>query len=233
MKIIAYSLFGADPRYTINMIINAELASKIYPDWKVWVYHDNTVPNNIINKLMTFNNVNLIPQPSTKNWSRLMWRFYSYDNPNVEYSIFRDADSYLTQREKDAVDEWLTTNKSIHIMREVYPGHNSKIMAGMWGIRRTPKIRSLTQMCLEYTNNSNNENIYSMDQHFLNTLIYTLFNNDMVIHDGNSNLRYGDATHKWPSITYNDQYIGRTQYPPCPESGQLERFNQLIHEIKV
>jgi hypothetical protein len=70
-----------------------------------------------------------------------------------------------------------------------------------------------------------------MDQTFLNTIIYPMFKDDMVVHDGNSELRYKDATHIWPSITYDDQYIGRTQYPPCPESGQLERFNQLSREL--
>jgi len=229
MKVIAYSLFGTSERYTINMLINAELAAKIYPDWKVWVYYDGTVYDNIINKLKQYSNVCLKKQPTTRDWSRLMWRFYAYDDPEVECCIFRDADSYLSQREKDAVDQWLSTGKSIHIMREVYPGHNSKVMAGMWGLRKNNKIQSLAKMCTTYSNS--NENAYFMDQHFLNNTIYPLFDGDRVVHDGNSSLRYNDATHEWPSMTYNDQYIGRTQYPPCPESGQLERFNELKRTV--
>jgi hypothetical protein len=232
MKVIAYSLFGINERYTINMILNAELAAKFYPDWQVWVYYDESVYAFITEKLKSYKNVRLKKQPVSRgDWSRLMWRFYAYDDPEVECAIFRDADSYLSQREKDAVDQWLSTGKSIHIMREVYPGHNSKIMAGMWGMRKNDKIKSLSQMCIEYSRS--NENAYFMDQHFLNNKIYPLFTGDMVVHDGNSNLRFNDATHEWPSLTYNDQYIGRTQYPPDPESGQLERFNQIKNEKRI
>lgn len=228
-KIIAYSLFGSNERYTINTIINVQLALKIYPDWEVWVYFDNTVPQNIINKLQSYKNVRTINMSgSTNNWSRLMWRFYAYDDKQVQCVIFRDSDSYLTQREKDAVDEWLSTGKSLHIMREVYPGHNSKIMAGMWGLRRNNTIESIETMIRQF----NGEDSYAMDQTFLNSTVYHLFENDRVVHDGNSELRYKDATHPWPSITYNDQYIGRTQYPPCPESGQLETFEQLKREFR-
>ena len=241
-NIITYSLFGTSERYDINMIINVELASKIYPDWKVWIYYDDTVCNYIIEKLKTYSNVCLNKQPTTSdwNWSRLMWRFYAYDDPQVDCCVFRDADSYLSQREKDAVDQWLSTGKSIHIMREVYPGHNSRIMAGMWGLRKNNKIKSLSNMCSNYA--GIHDNAYYIDQHFLKDTIYPLFGGDMVVHDGNSSLRYddanssltyNDATHEWPSMTYNDQYVGRTQYPPSPESGQLERFNQLKHERKV
>lgn len=229
MKVISYSLFGTSERYTINMIINAEIAAKIYPDWQVWVYYDESVPSYIIDRLKKYNNVSVKKQPFTENWSRLMWRFYAYDDPQVNLCIFRDADSYLSQREKDAVDQWLSTEKSIHIMREVYPGHNSKIMAGMWGLRRNDKIKSISDMCITYADG--NENSYFMDQHFLNNIIYPLYNDDKVVHDPYSNLRYNDATHEWSSMTYNNQYIGRTQYPPCPESGQLERFNELKRTV--
>jgi hypothetical protein len=228
-NIIAYSLFGSDPRYTINMIINIELALKIYPTWEVWVYFDNTVPKKILDKLQSYSNVKIFNMSGRYKigWTRLMWRFHAYDDTTVNSVIFRDADSYLTQREKDAVDQWLSTGKSLHIMREVYPGHNSLMMAGMWGIKRNNKIHSIATFIRNYTGEDN----YAMDQTFLNTIVYPMFKDDMVVHDGNSELRYKDATHIWPSITYDDQYIGRTQYPPCPESGQLERFNQLSREL--
>ena len=40
------------------------------------------------------------------------------------------------QREKDAVEEWLTkTNYSVHLMRD-NPSHTFAIMGGMWGVRQ-------------------------------------------------------------------------------------------------
>lgn len=228
-NIISYSLFENNPRYTINMVINVELALKIYPNWEVWIYFDNTVSEKILNKLQSYSNVKIfnMSKKYKEKWMRLMWRFHAYDDGNVNFVIFRDADSYLTQREKDAVDQWITSKKSLHIMREVYPGHNSLIMAVMWGIKKNNKIESFEDLIKNYKG----ENNYAMDQTFLNTLIYPIFIDDMVVHDSNSELTYKDATHVWPSITYNDQYIGRVQYPPCPESGQLEFFNKLIREL--
>ena len=237
MKVIAYSLFGNNPRYTINMIINIELAVTLYPDWRVWVYYDNTVPQKILNKIKSYSNADLkdgnesmgiVSDTSSYSWRRLMWRFCSYDDEQVEYSIFRDADSYVSQREKDAVDQWISTKKSLHIMREVYPGHNSQIMAGMWGLRKNNKIDSLKTMCMNYTASSN----YAMDQSFLNGIVYPIYYKDMVVHDSNSDLRYNDFTNDWPSPTYNDQYIGRTQGPPCEESGMVQRYNDLIVEMQ-
>lgn len=224
-KVIAYSLFGTSQRYTINMIINVELAKQFYPDWKVWIYYDDTVAHQYINKLKTYDNVFLIKQPKEK-WKRLMWRFYAYDHPDVECVVFRDADSYLSQREKDAVEQWLSTGKSIHIMREVHPGHNSKIMAGMWGLRKTNKIKNLTQLCISY----NGADAYYMDQAFLNSTLYPLFLNDMVVHDSNN--VFADKTHEWPSPQINEQYIGRTQFPPSEGSGMCNRFIELERELK-
>lgn len=227
---ISYSLFGDNPRYTINMVLNAELASSLYEHWKVLVYYDDTVPAKIVQRLQTYPNVILEKGSIEKdNWRRLMWRFQAYDKSDANLVVFRDADSYLTKREKDAVDQWAKTEKDLHIMREVWPGHNSKIMAGMWGLRKNNRLTSLIELVKRYKG----ANEYSIDQAFLNSVVYPMFKDSMVVHDANSHLRYKDATHEWPSPMVNDQYIGMVQYPPNSGSGLVDRFNQIQNELSI
>ena len=52
---------------------------------------------------------------------------------SVEFWISRDADSRLSWREKNAVDEWLVSGKTAHLMRDSV-NHVYTMMAGMFGI---------------------------------------------------------------------------------------------------
>ena len=51
MKYVSFSLWGDNPLYNIGAIKNSELMSKIYPDWKMIVYYDNSVPTTTITEL--------------------------------------------------------------------------------------------------------------------------------------------------------------------------------------
>ena len=59
MKILAFSLYGDDPIYTIGAIKNSILHKNIFSDWEMRVYHNNTVPENVLEQLKN-NGVNLI-----------------------------------------------------------------------------------------------------------------------------------------------------------------------------
>ena len=49
-KLICYSLWGDNPRYTKGAIRNAELAKLIYPGWTCRFYTGNCVPTGIMDK---------------------------------------------------------------------------------------------------------------------------------------------------------------------------------------
>jgi hypothetical protein len=59
MKVISFSLYGDNPKYTIGAIKNSKLREKFYPDWQMRVYHNDSVPNYILEELGA-NNVVLI-----------------------------------------------------------------------------------------------------------------------------------------------------------------------------
>ena len=182
MKYLSFSLWGDKPIYTIGAIKNAELWKTIYPDWQTVVYYNNTVPNDIISKL---NELNVLTIDMTeKNIYGMFWRFFAVDLPDSEYSIFRDTDSRITIREKMAVDEWINSDKTIHVMRD-HPAHGIPfgsdrlgILGGMWGIKS--KSINLVDMIYEFIKNKNLT--YGSDQTFLKS-IYSMFENDRSTHD--------------------------------------------------
>ena len=59
-KIIVFSLWGKIPCYTVGAIKNALLAKKYFSDWICRYYYDNSVPNEIIEKLNSLDNTELI-----------------------------------------------------------------------------------------------------------------------------------------------------------------------------
>ena len=182
MRYLSFSLWGDQPIYNVGIIKNAELWKTIYPDWQMVVFYDNTVPKKTIEEL---NSMGVICQDMTdKGIYGMFWRFFAVELPNSEYSSFRDADSRLSTREKLAVDEWIESGKTLHVMRDhpyhMIPCGNDRlgILGGMWGIK-SKKI-PLTKMIQNYPNKS--KIFYGEDQTFLKT-IYSLFENDRCTHD--------------------------------------------------
>lgn len=177
MKVISFSLWGNNPKYTIGAICNAELALEIYPDWKCKFFIGKDVDKSIIDQLYSYPNTVFDLKPAIGDWRSMFWRFEtSYDN-NIDVSIFRDTDSRLTLREKYAVDEWLASDKTFHIMRD-HPYHRFPILGGMWGFKNNPKY--LMQKLLK---SFNKENKYGTDYQFFIEQLYPLIGNDKIVHD--------------------------------------------------
>jgi len=181
MKYLSFSLWGDKPIYNIGAIKNAELWKTIYPEWKMIVYYDDSVPKETIDQL---NNLNVKTIKIDDFQYGCFWRFFTSDFSDCEYVIFRDTDSRISEREKVAVDEWIQSGKSLHVMRD-HPAHgipygNNRlgILAGMWGIKGN--IIPITDMIKKYV--INKENIYGIDQSFLKS-IYSIFENDRITHD--------------------------------------------------
>jgi len=60
MKIISYSLWGSDNRYTLGAVQNASLAKIVYPDWICRYYVGTSTPEYILSQLSEFNNVEIV-----------------------------------------------------------------------------------------------------------------------------------------------------------------------------
>lgn len=181
MRYISYSLWGDNELYNIGMVKNAEQVPKIYTGWQMIVYHDNSVPTGTLNILENLN-VKLVNVDGHTHG--MFWRFFASDLIDCEYAIFRDGDSRLSVREKMAVDEWIESGKTIHVMRD-HPAHQIPygnnglgILGGMWGIKG-----NTIPMKESVENFSKNKTMgYGIDQTFLKP-IYNVFENDRCTHD--------------------------------------------------
>lgn len=174
-KVISYSLWGDNPKYTYGAIRNAELASSIYPDW-ICRFYINYIPENVLRKLKSLN-VEIVQETGTADWRGMFWRFQSSYDPEVDISIFRDCDSRLNEREKSAVDAWVKSDKNFHIMRD-HPFHQYPILGGMWGYKKSTKY-DMQHLFKQFLPTDN----YGTDYTFFQQILYPIIGEDKIVHD--------------------------------------------------
>ena len=134
VRVISYGLYGADPRYTVGVVRNAQLAPLVYPGWRVRVYLDNTVPAAVRAELKSLN-VELQTMGGDGmggGIGGMFWRFLVAADAGVDRFIVRDCDSRLNPRERLAVEEWIQSGKRVHTLRD-HPNHDRPLNGGMWG----------------------------------------------------------------------------------------------------
>ena len=179
-KVISFSLWGNNPLYTVGAIKNADLAPQIYPGWICRFYTDATVPSEVIKNLAGRDYVEIVSiEKPSDGFLGSFWRFLAINDPDVEITIIRDADSRLNWREKAAVDEWLASNLPFHIMRD-HPWHKNEIMAGMWGVKGNLEIKIAMA---NYLKKHSKELVKGIDQKFLAEVIYPLAKYQSLVHD--------------------------------------------------
>jgi len=198
-NIVSYSLWGDNPKYTIGAIRNAEGVNKLYPGWECRIYYAD-VPDEIITELNSYINVNLIDMSTNAvlcnpDWTGMFWRFLAADSDDVVLS--RDTDSRITQREVDAVNDWLESGSSFHIMRD-HPYHATAILGGMWGARYgilkgvSKKIEAFEK-----------EDRWQIDQDFLKTIIYPEVRGYSKVHDPFF------ERNPFPTDRIEDEFVGK------------------------
>ena len=177
MKIIAFSLWGDDPKYTFGAIKNASIAEELFPDWICRFYVGKSVPQSILSQLQKKKNVKILRIEEDGDWSGMFWRFHPCSEEDVDVVLSRDTDSRLTQREKDAVDEWMNSDKGLHIMRD-HPWHGAPILGGMWGCKRGV-LNEMTSL-IESVQKGD---FWQVDQIFLKDFIYPIIKDNAMVHD--------------------------------------------------
>lgn len=132
--VISYGIYGDNPKYISGAISNMQLAPTYFPGWEMRFYYDESVPAESIKKLKDMG-ANLILRPEILKDGKSMgmfWRFLVADDETVDRFIIRDADSRLNARERFAVEEWIHSNKSMHMVRD-HPNHFAALNGGLWG----------------------------------------------------------------------------------------------------
>lgn len=175
-NIIAFSLFGNAARYTGNLKRVIRSYNQILPDWKCRIYAAGDVDPQHIDQLLGQECEVFTMQGTGIDFRYTLWRFLAIEDDKADAVIIRDLDSIATGREKIMIEQWLSSAKKFHIIRD-HENHGAPIMAGMWGAKKTNiNIKENTKHHLL-------GNHYGVDQEFLYNMIYPLIKNDVMIHD--------------------------------------------------
>lgn len=180
-KVISYSLWGDGLVYTIGAVANADVAKKYWPGWICRYYVSPTVPKNVVNDLASKDNTEVVMMQEDMGFLNSLWRFYAASDPEVDIMLSRDADSRIGPgdnkhdgtglREKEAVDEWLNSDKDFHIMRDSCQ-HGQPMAAGMWGLRNG-LFRNMVDMIDDFFKNHEEcKDFFGVDQKFLEKVLY-------------------------------------------------------------
>lgn len=233
-KVISFSLWGNIELYTRGAIKNAILAKTVYPGWicRFYIPKENSrytknmrpdkhndkdksytitkVPKQVIAELEK-HGAEIVKIDSDGCWYSMFWRFYAIGDADV--AIFRDCDSRLSFREKYAVEQWLISDKKVHIMRD-HPWHDVAILGGMWGLKKgilddiKTKIEKISKDKVGY---------WQCDQEFLKSEYRRLLPHAMVHNEfikaqcdrGAEFIKAESFAIPFPKKRYKNQFIGQ------------------------
>ena len=163
-RVISFSLYGSNPKYTQGAVRNAELVGTYFPGW-VCRFYVAEVPEHILSRLKALGS-EVYPM---SNYGNMLSRFLVAADPTVDRYIIRDTDSRLNQRDRLAVEEWIDSGMKIHSIRD-HINHCHPLMGGMWGGVKDAipgfeaKVRNLLKSPLAKE--------YMTDMHFLRNIIW-------------------------------------------------------------
>jgi hypothetical protein len=179
-NVIAFSLFGAEPKYCETAVLNVEERARFYPDWTCHFYVDETVPGQVIKRLLVPGSRVYRVDETERQWPGPMWRLIACDEPGLHRVIFRDADSVINAREAGAVADWVASGTRFHHMRDG-ASHTELMLAGLWGCTggALPPIKDLVARFLEKPLASR----HFADQYFLREFVWPYARASLIQHD--------------------------------------------------
>ncbi len=204
-RIISFSLFGNSPRYlrgAIENIVNAEI---MLPDWTCRFYLDVSVPCVVINKLEKMGAEIILQPQSASLKEKLSWRFQAAWDSSLALFLIRDVDSVISNREVNAINDWISSDRPFHIMRDWWT-HTDLILAGMWGgvggilPDLSNELRQYEPRTLETPN---------IDQWFLRDRVWPLIYEHCLTHDRCFDFQ---NSNRWPTEPEEDHHVGQNAH---------------------
>lgn len=178
--IIAFSLFGGNPKYCETAVLNCLEQPAIYPHWQCRFYVDASVPQAVRDRLVAAGGQVLVVTGAIAAWPAPMWRFAALDAPDARRVIFRDADSVISTREAGAVRDWIASGRKFHAMRDSGT-HTELLLAGLWGATKGA-LPPMATMIADFLRTPV-ENAHFADQFFLRRYVWPFARQDLMQHD--------------------------------------------------
>ncbi|XP_046638634.1 uncharacterized protein LOC124316732 [Daphnia pulicaria] len=237
-KVISYSIYG---NFSLTDVVHKylrpfketiKIIPLIYPGWIVRIYHNLTKDETETWKFLKntldlgaghvdlCNATDIIEKRKLADLFAMTWRWLPLLDDMVDTLMSRDSDSNIIPREKDAVREWLDSNKTFHIMRD-HPAHCRFIVGCCWGVKISQDRSSIVNASKKmFTENHLHE--YDYDQKLLDKLIWPIAITNMVVHDSYCCEKIPFSHHPFPTQRRDMLFIGIRGKPeeelkfPCP-----------------
>jgi len=210
VKVFSFCLFGPpNPKYyPIPTLQNIYLIGTHFPGWKVYLYTAPDVDPGFLEQVAMYSNV--VIRPTEKLGPvNMFYRFFAIDEPDVEIMMVRDLDSRVHWKDRWAIREFIDKPEfESHIIRDNIE-HTSKIMGGMWGIRKTAGIciEDLYKLFLDKPTDRG----FGADQSFLTDYIYPYIQSKALVHYSNGRFITGEKAVQIPFRFTNEFYCGRCE----------------------
>jgi len=133
-QVIAYSLYGNQPRYCEMAVLNVMAAQQHLPDFVCRFYVDATVPGALLNRLEALGAQCIYIDDKTKRMPATFWRFLAMDDVQADWVLVRDVDSLIDAKDACCVQDWRQSGYDFHVIRDDCC-HTELILAGLFGIR--------------------------------------------------------------------------------------------------
>ncbi|XP_037801800.1 uncharacterized protein LOC119596566 [Penaeus monodon] len=140
-RVISFSLYGNDAQYWKAFRKNLDSMKTMFPGWAAWVYTNPRGRENVLCPLLRdypflyiCDVTNLPSLGDVTSIHNMIWRALPLGDAKLSAFFVRDSDALLLEREAEAVKEWLSENKTFHVLRD-HPHHTAPIMGGLWGAR--------------------------------------------------------------------------------------------------
>jgi hypothetical protein len=178
------------PRFLPALIRAARV---IFPGWEIVIHHDDTSINCYYGStLRLMHERGLVRMvycgPTAALCHAMLWRMYPVIDGSADYVLCRDLDSLPMPRERMAVDRWLESGKSMHIMHD-HPHHGPGAfipggLCGFWApkFRELTGIRDLRQMLDWGHKHGIGYHAKGDDQIVLNGMLPPLIGDDYLLH---------------------------------------------------
>ncbi|QJB58379.1 tetratricopeptide repeat protein [Pseudodesulfovibrio sp. zrk46] len=228
-KVIAFSLWGANPRYLRGALQNVLLAPEFYPGWEVRFHVDESVSAEFLSLLEEQGAVLERSSASQPLRHKLCRRFMVADDPSVGYFLVRDADSVFSRREAELVGQWMESGKWFHVIRDWWT-HTDLMLAGMWG-GVAGVLPSMSGLLRDYMPES--VETPNVDQWFLRDRVWAYVRQSCMIHDSCYGLEgTTPIPGGYPSL---EGHIGHNEYSAHHReqaellAGWIEKFSCLTN----
>jgi hypothetical protein len=180
VNVFSFCLYGPrNARYYRPLLENIQIVAQYFPDWKVYIYTGADVDSEYVKVLQSYSNVVLRPTGIVGE-PNMIRRFLAIDEPDVDVMMVRDADSLIHWRDRWTIYRFLEQKDYVaHTIRD-HRCHASRIMGGLWGIRKSSGI-VISNEYVEYQKNPTNLGV-AHDQNFLGSQLYPKIKDRLWVH---------------------------------------------------